>query len=137
MNAPRIYADTLEEKWAARTTRTEGGHLLWTGCLYLRFDNILHKPARVAFTIRTGREPIGYVRPDCGLRGCVEPTHVEDQPGRATTRAALRAVNGLPPRPPVCVHGHDQAGHGRYTTDGRAYCNTCLINSRTRPEAAA
>jgi hypothetical protein len=127
---------TIEERWAARTVPADGGHLLWTGCGYLRFHGVMYKPARIAFRIRTGRKPVGYVVPECGMHGCVEPSHVEDQPGRQRVRAALRAVNGMADRPAVCANGHDQAVDGRFTTDGRAYCNPCLINSRTRPVAA-
>lgn len=129
-------AATLEAKWQARTVPAAGGHLLWTGCSYLRIRGVMYKPARIAFALRTGREPVGYVLPECGLHGCVAPAHVEDQPGRQRIRAALRAVNGMAARPAVCGHGHDQAVHGRYATNGRAYCNTCLIGSRTRPVAA-
>lgn len=137
MSVPRMHAASVEEKFEARTVRVEGGHLTWTGANYLAWKGVLLKPARVAFRIRTGREPVGYVRPDCGLAGCVEPTHVEDQPGRLAIRAALRAIQGMVSRPAECAHDHDQAIHGRFTPDGRAYCNTCLTVTRTRTEVAA
>jgi hypothetical protein len=47
---------------------------------------------RVAFRLRTGREPVGYVLPDCEVPGCV--VHVDDRPGRARTAALLVGIFG-------------------------------------------
>jgi hypothetical protein len=119
-------ADTLQARWAARTTPAPGGHLMWQGAHQVRFHGTIHQPARVAFTIRTGRQPVGKVWSDCGVTGCVAPNHVDDQPGRQRTRQQLRAVQGLPPRPPICAHGHGQNTHGRLDERGHAYCNACV-----------
>jgi hypothetical protein len=59
------------------------------------------------------------------MQQCVEPHHVEDEPGRTRLREQLRHVTGMPARAAQCKRGHDQAGHGRYTPDGVAYCHTC------------
>lgn len=128
MNRPG-YA-SIEAKWAARTTPVNGGHLQWSGGPWLRWHDTLHRPARIAYRIRTGREPVGQVRPDCGRPGCVAPNHVEDQPGRQAVRAQLRAVRGLPPRPAVCAQGHDQKQYGRLDQHGRAYCNPCATSDK-------
>lgn len=116
---------TLEEKWWSRTVPTSDGHLMWTGAPDMRWQGRVHKSTRIAFRIGHGREPIGYVRPDCGTPGCIHPRHVEDQPGRQRTRTQLRALRGLGDRPPTCANGHDQDVHGRLDQYGKAYCNTC------------
>ena len=48
----------------------------------------------MAFTLHTGREPIGHVMPGCGLQACVRGDHVEDQPMRKKTRDAYTAIFG-------------------------------------------
>jgi hypothetical protein len=116
---------TIEEKWRTRTVPVDGGHLAWTGCPDLRWQGRTFKAGRIAFRIRTGREPVGYVRPDCGMPGCVEPTHVDDEPGRQRTRQQLRAVRGMGERPGRCAQDHNQDVHGRLDQYGKAYCNAC------------
>jgi hypothetical protein len=128
--------ETLEARWAARTVPMEDGHLGWTGSRWLKFHGELLRPARIAFTMRTGRQPQGRVAPDCGMRGCVAPTHVEDQPGRQRNRAQLRAIKGLPERQTHCARGHDQTIHGRLDSQGRAYCNPCVSTYRNNQTAA-
>jgi len=116
---------TLEDKWWSRTVPTADGHLMWTGSSELRWGAKRYKATRVAFRIRAGREPVGYVRPDCGTPGCVLPAHVDDQYGRQRTRQQLRALRGIGERPELCAQGHDQDVHGRLDQYGKAYCNTC------------
>ncbi|WNI19138.1 helix-turn-helix domain-containing protein [Actinacidiphila sp. ITFR-21] len=120
-----VVPATIEEKWRARTVPVDGGHLMWTGAPDMRWQGGRHKASHVAFTIRTGRQPVGYVRPDCGMRGCVLPEHVDDQPGRQRTRAQLRTLRGLGDRPALCAQGHHQDVHGRLDQYGKAYCNVC------------
>lgn len=91
-------AASLEEAFRLRTEPVDGGHLRWTGYVNrydlpcLRHDYQEMTAYRVAFRLRTGREPVGYVRPDCELPGCV--AHVDDRPGRARTAALLVAIFG-------------------------------------------
>jgi hypothetical protein len=47
---------------------------------------------RIAFQIRHGREPVGYVKPGCEFDGCVHPDHVEDQPMRDQYAAIFGAA---------------------------------------------
>jgi hypothetical protein len=47
---------------------------------------------RIAFQIRWGREPVGYVKPGCEYDGCVHPEHVEDQPMREQYAAIFGAA---------------------------------------------
>ncbi|GGP55583.1 hypothetical protein [Streptomyces abikoensis] len=129
---------TLEEKWKSRTRPVEGGHLEWTGerasggTPVLRYWPESHSPAAIAFRIKYGREPEGYVRADCGFQHCVAPDHVDDVAARHRTREQLRYLTGRGERPAVCRHGHDQAAHGRYEADGRAYCEACKADQRRR-----
>ncbi|MBM9510049.1 hypothetical protein [Actinacidiphila acididurans] len=85
----------IEDRFLARTTPTADGHLLWNGLPDLYWEGQRHKPGRVAFRIRTGRDPVGHVTADCGHPGCVHPGHVEDAAGRKRLREQLRAIGGL------------------------------------------
>ncbi|MFF4752676.1 hypothetical protein ACWD5R_11330 [Streptomyces sp. NPDC002514] len=135
---------TLEEKWAAFTQPADGGHLEWTGeraatsaTPVLRYKEESHSPAAVAFRIRTGRDAVGYAIADCGRQHCVAPDHVEDEAGRKRNREQLRYLTGGQERKPFCVHGHDQAEHGRYKPDGTAYCEACKADRKQAARAAA
>lgn len=123
---------TLEQKWQANTRHVDGGHLEWTGerqstsgTPVLRYWPKSYSPAAIAFRIKYGRDAQGYAYAECGVKHCVAPDHVEDEAGRARTREQLRYLTGGQERPERCVHGHDQAEHGRYEADGRAYCEAC------------
>jgi len=80
------------------------GHARWTGPWAGRSPQIcLPGPERrkvsalrVAFRIRTGREPEGNVKPGCGERGCIAPGHVDDRVGREAVRRMLAAIGGVP-----------------------------------------
>lgn len=134
---------TLEEKWAALTRPIEGGHLEWlgergniAGTPTMRYKEDSYSPAAVAFRIKHGRDAVGYAIADCGLKHCVAPEHVEDEAGLIRNREQLRYLMGGRKRKPVCPHGHDQATHGRYESDGTAYCEACKAD-RKRAERAA
>jgi hypothetical protein len=123
---------TLEEKWAARTRPIDGGHLEWlgehvgkSGTPVMRYREASYTATGIAFRIRTGRDPVGYAIAECGHHHCVAPAHVEDDPGRQKAREQLRYLTGGQQRPERCVHGHDQAVHGRYSPTGTAYCGAC------------
>lgn len=128
---------TLEEKWASHTRPADGGHLEWTGerqsisgTPVMRYREKPYGPAAIAFRIQHGREPKGYVYADCGMKHCVAPAHVDDEITRTQTREQLRYLTGGRERKATCVHGHDQAVHGRYETDGRAYCHGCKLDRK-------
>ncbi|MET9973905.1 hypothetical protein ACFYOI_03685 [Streptomyces microflavus] len=133
---------TLEEKWATKTRKVDGGHLHWTGTLgssagtpVLAYRGTLVTAASVAFRVRTGRTPVGYVLPECDYHHCVAPDHVEDEPGRQKTREQLRYLTGGTARPDRCVHGHDQAEHGKFEDDGTSYCGRCKAEKRAAARA--
>ncbi|GGW15838.1 hypothetical protein GCM10018980_51300 [Streptomyces capoamus] len=94
-----------------------------------------HSAAGIAFRIRTGRDPVGQVRADCGMQHCVAPDHVEDAPGRRRNREQLRYISGGRALQERCRNDHDQAEHGRVAADGRAYCNACKRARDARSQA--
>jgi hypothetical protein len=128
---------TLVEKWTARTREVEGGHLEWTGqrqrpsgTPVMVYSGRTYTAARIAYRIRTGRDPEGYAMPTCAMAHCVAPDHQDDEADRARVREQLRYLTGGRPRPPRCRHGHDQAKHGRYGPGGVAYCEACKVVRR-------
>jgi hypothetical protein len=89
-----MWSASLEEAFYQRTKPIDGGHMVWTGArdgatpmVYL--GQVKHSARVVAFWLRTGFEPIGYVRPECDLPGCVAPAHVEDKPNSDRLRRHL------------------------------------------------
>ncbi|CAM5366001.1 MULTISPECIES: hypothetical protein [Streptomyces] len=140
--AHKPHLPTLEEKWATKTKRVAGGHVRWTGSKgssagtpVLAYRGAVVTAASVAFRIRTGRAPVGYVLPECGYHHCVAPEHVEDEPGRQKAREQLRYLMGGTARPERCVHGHDQAVHGKFEEDGVSYCARCKAEQRAAHRA--
>ncbi|MDJ1131747.1 hypothetical protein [Streptomyces iconiensis] len=132
MTAPAatLAPDGLARAFGARTAAVEGGHREWTGgsrtasgAGRFRHQGRDFTAYQAAFILRTGREPIGSVRPTCDYPRCCEPAHADDQATRQRDRAALAAVVGMAHRPPSC--DHDQAVHGRHRADGKRYCNAC------------
>lgn len=146
LGIPNVPAQplTLGQKWAARTRPVDGGHLDWTGerqtvsgTPVLRYWPDTYTAARIAFRIRTGRDPVGYARSECGRKHCVAPAHVDDTAIRQRDREALRLIGGSGQRPAMCIHGHDQTAHGRYEADGRAYCHQCKRERRGKTTGPA
>ncbi|MFK0296406.1 hypothetical protein ACIQU6_38860 [Streptomyces sp. NPDC090442] len=118
----------LSKAFAARTRETPDGHREWTrtpgkGGGRFRHQGRDYTAYQAAFILRTGRDPVGTVRPSCAQPGCCNPAHVDDQATRQRDRGALAAVKGMQHRTPTC--DHDQAVHGRHRADGRRYCNAC------------
>lgn len=129
---PTRSTRTIEDKWRLFARPLDGGHMEWTGergtaagTPLLSFKDRHHSAAAIAFRIRTGRDPKGYVIADCGMKHCVAPEHVEDEADRARNREQLRYVLGGRRRKDRCIHGHDQAEHGAYGAKGAAYCREC------------
>jgi hypothetical protein len=137
---PTEQTRTLEQKWASHTRPADGGHLEWTGehasasgTPVLRYKEKSYSPAAVAFSIRHGRDAVGYVIADCGRQHCVAPEHVDDEAGRQSKRQELRRERGLGSRSDTCPHGHDQSQHGRLEPDGTAYCEACKRDRKAVP----
>lgn len=93
----------VEDLFWARTEPVEGGHLRWTGhhnnrglpCLRGGGRNGgLLSACRIAFRIRTGREPEGNALPSCDYPRCVAPQHVSDAPERERDQHMLAAIFG-------------------------------------------
>ncbi|WP_244409208.1 hypothetical protein [Streptomyces albofaciens] len=127
--APAPVPPGLAEAFAARTRATEGGHQEWTGTRTasgagrFRHRGVNYTAYQAAFILRTGRAPVGTVRPTCDVPRCCAPEHVDDRATRQRDRAALAAVKGMTHKAPSCEH--DQAVHGRHRADGRRYCDAC------------
>ncbi|WP_405561889.1 hypothetical protein [Streptomyces sp. NBC_01180] len=141
---PRQTPLTVEERWAKYTRPVEGGHVEWTGrrttssqtpVMTHQGKAVTARP--VAFRMRTGRDPVGYVTAECDYPGCVAPGCVDDEPGRTRTRQQLAAVMGRTSHITECVRGHDTATHRRYLPNGSAYCGTCAAENKLTAQAAA
>ncbi|MEV7465268.1 hypothetical protein AB0O20_01985 [Streptomyces kronopolitis] len=133
---PPTYA-TAEEKWADRVRPAGEGHLEWagersmrSGSPVMRFREKSVSPAAISFRKRTGRDPVGQVKAECGYPHCIAPAHVEDEPGRRRLREQFRFLTGGTTPAPVCRHGHDQVVHGRFQPDGAPYCAECKREQR-------
>lgn len=91
---------TVEDAWRAHVEPVDGGHLRWTGG-FGSFGNpqVMHhgrtySAYRIAFRLRTGRDPVGAARPACGYPRCVEPSHIDDQAARDRDRRTYTAIFG-------------------------------------------
>jgi hypothetical protein len=87
-------APTPLERFTARTTPGEDGHLLWIGCPVVDLGGGQEVSGlRLAFRLGYGRDPEGMVKARCGTPGCVAWRHLADQRIR---RATIKPPN---PRP--------------------------------------
>lgn len=93
-------AASAEELFRSRTLPIGGGHLKWTGYRtnagvpFFRWRKKGVTAYRFAFTLRHGRDPIGYAKPGCGYPQCVAPDHVEDQPMRDQLKTQMASIFG-------------------------------------------
>jgi hypothetical protein len=88
-------AGTYEDLFWRRAIPTIDGHLIWpqtTASIRISHEGPKQTAGRIAFRIRYGRDPIGQVRPGCGMERCVRPAHVEDQPMREQYAAIFGEV---------------------------------------------
>lgn len=96
----RKPAASIAELFYARTEPVDGGHLRWTGYRNdhgvpaLRYSRRTYSAYATAFRIKTGRDPVGNVIPQCAYPGCVHPDHVDDRPAREHNRSAYSAIFG-------------------------------------------
>jgi hypothetical protein len=138
----RLVHPTVEAKWWANTRRA-GRHLVWTGplsgrgCPVLDYKGRRYQAARIAYRMRTGREPIGLTQRTCRTLLCVNPACIDDGHDRALLRTQLRALDGLPsPTTGTCDRGHDKAIHWRIRPNGKTYCNACAVNRKRERRGA-
>ncbi|MDQ3028988.1 MAG: hypothetical protein M3R09_02940 [Actinomycetota bacterium] len=94
-------APTVDAFVQAHCQALPGGHIRWTGYVTSRgipqIKYGTHKREsvyRYAFRQRTGRTPVGYAKPACGMPMCVAPGHIDDQPMRDHHRATYTALFG-------------------------------------------
>lgn len=89
---------SLEAVFLERSRPVAGGHREWTrqraasGTPVLSHRGQHVTAGRVAFTMATGREPEGQVRPSCTFEHCVEPAHQADRLMRDAAGATLAEV---------------------------------------------
>ncbi|MEZ7004981.1 hypothetical protein [Streptomyces sp. AD55] len=87
---------TIREVFLERSRPVAGGHREWlaqtaaSGTPVLSCRGVHVTVGRVAFTMATGREPEGQVRPTCVFPHCVEPGCQADRPMRQAMAARLR-----------------------------------------------
>ncbi|MGW2985438.1 WhiB family transcriptional regulator [Streptomyces goshikiensis] len=88
-------------RFHARTVPGSDGHLGWSGGHGLIVDATHFSGPPVAFRLGYGRDPVGLVRANCGMQGCVAWEHLTDRAMRDAARAqtanepnALRRVPG-------------------------------------------
>lgn len=136
----RMHATVEGRFWAAvHKTRK---HLIWTGRVssngtpVFDYDSRRVQAMRVAYTIRTGRQPEGPVTRACKIERCVNPACMEDARDRRLLRAQIRALEGLPTDlTGTCGRGHDKATHWRINTNGFVYCAACQEHARLARQA--
>lgn len=92
---PGTKPETVEETFARRT-REEDGHLIWLGheLTISTVEGASYSATRWIFQQHHGRPPVGRVFPGCGVKRCVRPEHVEDQPMRQTLKSQLALIFG-------------------------------------------
>ncbi|WP_145789559.1 hypothetical protein [Kitasatospora atroaurantiaca] len=133
---------SLVESWRVRTVPGAGGHLMWDGATtkqgspVMRYRRDTYTAHRIAFKVRTGHWPDGTAKAECGVRLCVEPSHVDDTATRNRDRKALAAVLGRNPRVTHCRRGHDLAVHASYREDGIRWCRACKRVKRAASAAS-
>ena len=140
---PPLYGPTsLEAKYAKYAVPLDGGCVGWTGRTgHTGVPVIRHRSkdvpaAHVAFRTRTGRDPVGQVKPECGTRHCVSGLHVLDTPGRTEWRLTLRESCGLERPWDECYQGHPWKLYGRIKADLSLYCSLCTTSHDRRKEDA-
>lgn len=95
----RPYEATVEDAYRARAVPVDGGHMRWTGSFGGGRVPVVSRAGtrvsayKVAFRLCYGREPVGQVRPGCGVQGCVTGGHLEDQAMRDQYNAIFGAAS--------------------------------------------
>lgn len=92
-----ITGRSLEQAYAHHITYDIGGHAHWGGAWSGRVPVIpvpgssgrLVSAVRVGFRMTTGRDPVGYIRPACGLPWCVAALCLHDHAVRQGDHPAL------------------------------------------------
>lgn len=131
---PIDTSKTLTQKVLDHVTPADSdGHVLWTGsrtsCGAPRVRHLGREipVSHIAFETRTGRKPVGIVKADCGVRGCVAGTHVVDDVERRAIRLLMRSMTGYPVHWQDCpTCGLDWNTVGRVQENLELYCKDCV-----------
>lgn len=110
----------------------ENGHVGWTGRRMssgtpsIRHLGVETSAANEVFRMYRGRDALGNVLSECGVKHCLEPEHLSDARDRRLVRMQLRALEGMEPQPwDVCPEGHSWDEHGRVGERLDVYCQAC------------
>lgn len=89
----------MAKKFRDNTVPIEDGHQIWKGSFwsssstpFMYFEKRQVPATSIAFIMRTGRWPVGYVKSLCGVRHCVGFRCVEDREGRARLNEQISAL---------------------------------------------
>lgn len=131
---------TREDKLTRFSVPEPGGHTGWngrrtrTGTPSIRHLGVEIAASHVAFEVRTGRPPVGIVKAECGVNGCLTPEHIGDARERSQLRMLERSLLGLPTPPwDVCAQGkHSWEEGGRIQRDLTPYCQGCNTEKVSR-----
>lgn len=139
------HVTPVEEQLKQHCTPADrDGHVAWTGGVNsagnprIRHNGRDLPVSRVVFERQNERKPEGQVRADCGVRGCVAPSHLADELGRRKVRLVLRAIYLYPPHwdnCPACGGSWDE--EGRVDNDLSVYCRRCNSSRRARNKRKA
>ncbi|MFJ5156352.1 Trp family transcriptional regulator [Streptomyces sp. NPDC088353] len=131
---------TPEDSYALYAEPYGDGHARWTGPWAGRMPQVCHpgkggrkeSALRIAFRMRHGREPQGYVRPFCSEPDCVASGHLADRTIRDNLKRQSNAPRGTKPADPAPRRTPDQAAAMKIRADiaellraGRTYREIC------------
>lgn len=122
---------TFEERFWARTTRTEDGCLvmgddLTTYTAAMWKDGTGTTAHRIAYMLTRGDIPDGQVIDHlCDNPPCVEPSHLAATSQRVNTLRTPTTLAGRNARKSHCKRGHPLSGDNLYRRNGRRHCRAC------------
>jgi hypothetical protein len=94
---------SIEDAYRARAIPTTDGHMEWTGIRnsttrtpVVQLGTLRTSAYKVAFLLEHNREPVGYLKPACGVPGCVAGAHLQDAAMRAAAKPPKRQFNPPP-----------------------------------------
>lgn len=115
------------------------GHVFWEGpgdptrTARIRFHNSELVVSHLLYQQRTGKPPVGQVRPSCGEKRCIAPGHLTDDIERRKARLLLRAVYGMPKHWDTCGRcGSSWDEEGRVEDSLTLYCRRCTADRARR-----
>ena len=142
-------ASTAGERLAARSRRTPTGCLVWTGATsnrgygQINVAGVTRSTHRVAYELAAGPIPEGLTIDHlCGVRTCVEPTHLEAVTIAENLLRALACPSTVNAAKTSCLRGHPLAGDNlvikrRGALPAVRNCRTCTRDAAERRRRAS